>query len=311
MLWPCIFTLMHGLNHASPAIEDTHQSEEYMVIDELVVNNRNNYKTIIYKNEEEGISEMRKLIESSQMEECWIYLPQQQKWIEIGYSEESEKKINDRYITKSTLDVRFLDRLMNENNNMILYHFHPSYCLSLEEKINEQKEKGSPMNENEIERERIRFLIKSAYPSTSDLMSMIVNTLEFFEKNPDGIFTFKICSHYGITEYQLTEEGKAHFYIPACPAGRDNTFRQIARIANTSSSANLEANVRGEILELNPRQTMNPLSRIKMNPNQKRNSLSRIKEIEPMFRAEKSVEAMNNNHLRVTFTPYEQIPSAD
>ena len=211
LLWACISTFALNLNHVSFAVESTNKEEGCNIINELVVNNKNQYKTVIYENESEGISEMRKLIESSQIEESWVYLPHQEKWIEIGYNEESEKKIDESYITKAKLDIQFLDALMNENNNMILYHFHSSYCLSLEDKIKKREKNGSPMNDNEIEKERIRLLIKSAYPSRSDLLNMIGNSMEFFERNSDGNITFKVCSHYGITEYRLTDEiGRAH-----------------------------------------------------------------------------------------------------
>jgi hypothetical protein len=299
LLCACVSTLTLSLNHISLAVEQAYQGKEYIIINELVVNNKNKYKTVIYENEEEGISEMRKLISNSQIEESWTYLPHQEKWIEIGYNEESERKIKENYITKSRLDVQFIDELMNENSNMAVYHFHSSYCLSLEDKIKERIGNGLPMNDSEIEKERIRFLIKSAYPSRSDLMNMIGNSMEFFERNPDGNITFKIGSHYGITEYNLTAEGRKHFYI-------SNSFEQIARIKSISSSANLEVNVTGEILELNPRETRNPLSRIKMNPKQKRNSLSRYKNIDPVSRVKKSIESMNDKLLRVAFTPYEQ-----
>ena len=261
LLWACISTFTLNLNHVSSAVEDTNKEERYNVINELVVNNKNQYKTIIYENENEGISEMRKLIESSQVEESWVYLPHQEKWIEIGYNEESEKKIDESYITKAKLDIQFLDGLMNENNNMILYHFHTSYSLSLEDKIKKREKDGSPMNDNEIEKERIRLLIKSAYPSRSDLLNMIGNSMEFFERNSDGNITFKVCSHYGITEYRLADEGMAYLHA-------DDSLKQILRITGISSSANIQANVKGEILEMNPRETRDPLKRIKMSPKQ-------------------------------------------
>lgn len=290
----CTFSLT--LNHTSLAAEDINQ-EEFNIIDELVVNNRNTFKTVIHENEEEGISEMRKLIASSQIEESWAFLPHQEKWIEIGHNEETEKKIDKRYITKAMLDIQLLDELMSENNSMALYHFHPSYSLSLEDKIRKQKEDGLPMNDKEIEREKIRLLIKSAYPSRSDLLNMIGNTTEFFERNSDGDITFKICSHYGITEYHLTDEGIT--YLRA-----DNSIKQILRITGISSSANIDVNVMGEILERNPMETKDPLKRIKMSPKQKRKSLSRYTIIGPLARIRKAIESMNDEHVRVIFTPY-------
>lgn len=298
LLFVYLSTFTLSLNHISLTAEQTNQQEEYKVINELVINNRNKFKTVIYENEEEGISEMRKLIDSSQIEESWAYLPRQEKWIEIGQNEETEKKIGKRYITKSKLDVQFLDELMSENNNMVLYHFHSSHCLSLEDKIRKREEDGSPMSDNEIERERIRLLIKSAYPSRSDLLNMVGNSTEFFERNSEGNITFKICSHYGITEYHLTDEGMASL-------SADNSLEQILRLKGISSSANIEVNIRGEILEMDPRETRNPLKRIKMSPKRKRKSVSRYTIIDPLTRIQKAIESMNDEHISATFTPYQ------
>jgi len=297
LLFAYLSTLALDLNQISLAAEHTNQQEKYKVINELVVNNRNKYKTVIYESEEEGVSEMRKLIASSQMEESWAYLPDQETWIEIGHNEEAEKKINKRYITKAKLDVQLLDNLMGESNNMVLYHFHPSYCLSLEDKIRKREEDGTPMSDKNIEKERIRLLIKSAYPSRSDLLNMIGNSMEFFERNSEGNITFKICSYYGVTEYHLTDEGMAHL-------NGDNSLEQILRITGMSSSANIEANVKGEILEIDPRETRNPLKRIRMSPKRKRKSLSRYTIIGPLTRIQGAIEPMNDEHMRVTFTPY-------
>jgi len=291
-----IFTL--SLNHISLATEQTNQQEGYNVIDELVVNNRNKFKTVIFESEAEGVSEMRKLIASSLIEESWAYLPQRKKWIEIGHNEEAEQKVDKRYITKAKLDVQLLDKLMSKDNNMILYHFHPSHSLSLEDKIKKREEGGSPMNDREIERERIKLLIKSAYPSRSDLLNMIGNTMEFFERNSEGNITFKVCSHYGITEYYLTDEGMAHL-------NADNSFKQILWVKGISSSSNIEANVKGEILEMNPMETRNPLERIKMSPKRKRKPVSRYIVIDPLTRIQKAIEVMNDEYIRVTFSPYE------
>ncbi len=290
-----IFTFGH--NHISSATEQTTQQEEYKVIDDLVVNNKNKFKTVIYESEAEGISEMKKLLANSLIEESWAYLPQHKKWFEIGHNEEAEKKIDKSYITKAVLDIQLLDKLINENNNMVLYHFHPSHSLSLEDKINKREERGTPMNDKEIEKERVKLLIKSAYPSKSDLLSMIGNSMEFFERNAEGNITFKVCSHYGITEYYLTDEGIERLHT-------DNSFKQFLWVREISSSANIEVNVKGEILEMNPMETRSPLKRIKMSPKQKRKPVSRYIIIDPLTRIQKAIDTMNDKHMRVTFRPY-------
>jgi len=293
-----ISTFLSGLNYISFATEQTTEQGEYKVIDDLVVNNRNKFKTVIHESETEGISEMRKLIASSLIEESWAYLPLQKKWIEIGHNEEAEKKIDKRYITKAELDIQLLDKLMNENNNMVLYHFHPSHSLSLEDKIRKLEESGTPMNDKEIERERVKLLIKSAYPSRSDLLNMIGNSMEFFDRNAEGNITFKVCSHYGITEYYLTDEGTEHLHT-------DSSLKQILWVKEISSSANIEANVKGEILEMNPMETRDPLKRIKMSPKRKRKPVSRYIIIDPLARIQRAINTMNDKHISVTFTPYQ------
>jgi hypothetical protein len=290
-------TIILTFNHDSFAVDNTNQKEEYKIIDQLVVNNKNNYKTVIYKNEDEGVLEMRELVGRSQTEESWAYLPHMEKWIEVGYNEETEKKLNQSYITKTKLDVQLLDVLMDENDNMILYHFHPPSYHSLENEIKKRDEDKLPMSDNEIEKKRTGLLIKSAYPSRSDLMNMMGNSTEFYDRNPEGEITFKICSHFGITEYCLTGEGLKHLYA-------NNTPEQILKIKGKSLSANVEANVTGETLELYPRKTRNPLKRNKMSPKRKRESLSRYIIIDPLTRIEKALEAMNDEYMRVTFTPY-------
>ncbi|MBC8555605.1 MAG: hypothetical protein H8D23_38825 [Candidatus Brocadiales bacterium] len=291
-----ILTFSH--NHISLATEQTTQQGEYKVIDNLVVNNRNKFRTVIHESESEGISEMRKLIASSLMEESWAYIPHQKQWIEIGRNEEAEKEIDKRYITKAKLDVQLLNKLMNEYNSIVLYHFHPSRSLSLEDKIRKQKEKDSPMSNKEIGKERVKRLIKSAYPSRSDLLNMIGNSMEFFERNVKGNITFKVCSHYGITEYCLTDEGMEYL-------NTDNSFKQILWVREISSSANIEANVKGEILEMNPMETRNPLKRIKMSPKRKRKPVSRYIIIDPLTRIQRAIDTMNDKYIRVTFTPYQ------
>ena len=54
LLWACISTFTLNLNHVSLAVENTNREEGFNVIDELVVNNENQYKTIIYENENDN-----------------------------------------------------------------------------------------------------------------------------------------------------------------------------------------------------------------------------------------------------------------
>ncbi len=284
--------------HDSLSADNTIQKAEYKVVDDLVVNNKNNFQTVIYENEALGILEMRGLLTNSQTEEAWAYLPNIEKWIEVGYNEESARKLKKSYVTKTKLNVPLLNILMNENDDIILYHFHPPSYHLLEDEVKERIKQELPMSYNEIERERVGILIKSTYPSRSDLLSMIGNSTEFYERNPEGKITFKICSHYGITEYHLTDEGLIYLYA-------DNSPEQIAKIKDKSLSANVEVNITGEILELNRSKARNPLKRIKMSPKRKRQSLSRYVIIEPLTRIKRALSSMNDEYIAASFTPYQ------
>jgi len=284
------------------ALESHEQKREDVVVRELVVNNDSKYRTISYKNEEEGIAELRSLINTSRIEECWIYLPVEEKWVEIGSGAVPETKVDDRFITKVGLDVQFMDRVMVKNNFLVVYHIHPTYSLFLEHQIKESRESGLPMEENEIKKARTVFLIKRAYPSEQDLGNMIENTLEFLKKNPNGNITFKICSHYGLTEYYLTKEGQIYFVCGNYP-------ELIEKIIMMCMKMHHDAALAVENYEQKIRKKINLLYRIKMHSKQKKQSSLRINngsrlEIEPFTLINKAVEAMSNDYLRVTFAPY-------
>ncbi len=295
ILYAGLFSSIFYFSQITSAVEKQNQEREYTVVNNLVVNNKNKYRTVIHKSEGKGILEMRQLINTSPIEECWIFLPHKRKWIEIGNGEEPEKKVDGRYITKARLDVKFMDRIMIENSNMVVYHFHPSHSLCLEEKIIERKGKGFPMKAQELEKERTKYLVESSHPSKSDLMSMIVNSMEFFKSNLDGNITFKIGSYYGVTEYHLTENGRAYFNNDNLP----EFLKRIMKVSLTTYHAS------------NSRQKIDVLSRIKMNPKQKRcrshrNKINPRQKIDTLYTISKSIETMSNKYIKATFTPYEQ-----
>ena len=168
--------------------------------------------------------------------------------------------------------------------------------------MKECREIGQPMKEKEIEKARAVFLMKRAYPSEQDLGNMIENTLAFFKRNPNGNITFKICSHYGITEYYLTKEGEIYFLGDSYP----DLFEKIVMMC---MEMHHHAALAVEKYEQKIRKKANVLNRIKMHSKQKKRSLlktnndSRL-EIEPFTSINKAVEAMSNDYLKVTFTPY-------
>ncbi|MDR4496601.1 MAG: hypothetical protein MRK02_01545 [Candidatus Scalindua sp.] len=292
------------LHRVAVALERHEQEREDIVIRELVVNNDNKYRTVICKNEEEGIKELRSLVDTSRIEECWIFLPPEERWVEIGSGAVPETRVDDHFITKVGVDVQFMESVMAKNNSLIVYHIHPTYSLFLEHQMRKCRENGQPMKEKEVKKARTEFLIKRAYPSGQDLGNMIENTMEFIKKNPGGNIMFKICSHYGITECYLTKEGKIYFICDNYP----DLFEKIVRIC---MKMHRDAALAVENYEQKIRKKVNLLYRIKMHSKQKKRSFLRANngskfEIDPFTLINKAFEAMSSDYLKVAFTPYTQ-----
>ena len=281
---------------AANALERYEQNRQGVVEEELVVNVDNRYRSIVYKNEKRGIADMRNLLHSSRMEECWLYLPREKKWIEIGRGEAPEKKLDNRYVTKVNLDVRFMEGLMAEYSLLVLYHIHPSYTLLLEDKMKAGRENSHTMNANEREKERVLFLMRRAFPSEQDLRNMIENTMVFYAANPQGNITFKICSYYGITEYKLTEKGRIYF-------ARDSFIDCMKKIILVCREIQRDITAAGEICEQKILKTINLFYRVKMHSKQVKESPFRVKK-EFKRQIEDAVESMSGDYVKITFAPY-------
>lgn len=293
--WICLSFFCHFYRVAN-ALEMDEQNRERVVLEGLIANAENKYRSIVYKNEKRGVADMRKLLKSSRVEECWVYLPEEEKWVEIGRGETPEKKVDNRYITKVSLDVQFLEELMTENSSLVVYHIHPTYTLLLEENMNERREDGHAMNANEREKERALFLMRRVFPSEQDLGNMIENTMEFYGKNPYGNVSFKISSHYGITEYRLTEKGRAHVVS-------NSYFECMKKIIVMCRTIKHDMAVAEEICEQKIRKTINLFQRTKMNSKQKRRNPSRIKK-DFKSQIENAVNTVSNDYVKITYVPY-------
>lgn len=294
ILWICL--LFFGHSYRVVRAQNTHEhNRRSVVVNELVVNAENNYRSVVYKSEKRGVVDMRNLLKSSRMEECWIFLPREKKWIEIGRGEAPEKKFDNRYVTKVRLDVRFMERLMAQNSLLVLYHIHPAHSQLLEDKMKMRSENGNLVNANEGEKERVLFLMRRAFPSEQDLRNMIENSMLFYAHNPQGNITFKICSYYGITEYYLTEKGRIYF--------ADSGFNCMKKIVVTCYEIQRQMVVAGDICEQEIRKSINLFYRINRHSKQNRQSPSRIKKGFNLQIAA-AVESMSGDYVEIAFMPY-------
>ncbi len=144
-----------------------------MPSDALQLNTNDFMYYVTNKNEEKGINDIKKIINNSNYEEEWLYLPEKQIWYEIGINSDSNS------VKHSSSHI---DKILEENKEvkeLIFYHNHPGEGPSLKS------------------------------PSMKDIKSMTSTSLYF----SDYKVKEKICSKKGITEYFLTEEAIKEFKL--------------------------------------------------------------------------------------------------
>lgn len=208
-----IITLSVWADVISASIHENRLNVPVEYSSRLVVNKINSKRYIVNKGEKEGIKDIGYLVKTSKYEESWAYLPTKKQWVEVGLDEcvrlqESSKPFFS-YLSIDTLfdmiglntglesaketstglmlDTKNLENLMKENNNLVLYHFHPKDEVCI-------------------------YPAAHAMPSPQDLISMIGQTNKYLKYQPKGSITFKVCSPSGIVEYCLTEKGKTQFH---------------------------------------------------------------------------------------------------
>lgn len=211
---PVIIGAFLGLT-LSPLITSCVESRPTKKTMNLVVNTSTAYRTVTEKNELEGIIDIRELFNKTlQEEEEWLYLPDKEKWLEIGKGEYIEKN-KDGQITSMGVksDQRFLKSLMKENNNLVVSHYHPDFVShNLKEVMRIIEQKGKkPLLEQDVLLYKIKGGIWSSIPSSSDINHMIQTSAKFYILNPFGEIKFKLFSKYGVAEYFLNEKGKQKY----------------------------------------------------------------------------------------------------
>lgn len=190
--WYAAATLMLGAP-ALPSCSGITPRGDYRTVPNLVVNIDRSYANVVHKGEKEGIRDMRKLVEEPYYEEAWIFLPDESLWIETGFEETRNLLEKGEWLVVSELNAE-LERIFALNKNVVKYHIHLVPAAS-KSKI-------------------ISFYIDSVaitMPIYDDIFTFIIHSDILYGYQPEGSITGKICSHYGVAEYFLTEEGKRRF----------------------------------------------------------------------------------------------------
>lgn len=119
---------------------------EWRYSNKLVVNEKNKVRYYSYKSEEEGIKDLFDLIPSANREECYAFIHDQNKWIEVGYKEET--LVWDGAIISDGVEVNhvLLDSLASTNKSVYLWHIH-----RLEEKVGRSRQSISTPSSSDME----------------------------------------------------------------------------------------------------------------------------------------------------------------
>jgi len=186
------------LGSLSVAIPPSAQTSQYetstieRVVDvrrpKLEVNTSNLERNIVSKCEEDGVKDILELMVTSRYEEFWAYLPQKCEWVELGYKETAGKP--DEVVVR--VQNNHLKKLMAENKDIVLYHFHPGIYFN-----------QNPSKDIEIERN-----LRLSLPSVDDILAAFEVSWDFYDLQKNGTIRNKVVTPYGITEYIMKDAGK-------------------------------------------------------------------------------------------------------
>ena len=152
----------------------------------LRINDSVTYRTATIADEQTGIEDLKDLCQNALKEEYWVFIPDQNLWLETGLCEKTESV---------EIDLPFFEDLIRKNDNVSVYHIHlKRYLESLEEKgLGKTPES---------------WLI---VPSFEDVALMIYFSSMFYKEHPEGNISWFICSPLGRTEYSMTEKGVEYY----------------------------------------------------------------------------------------------------
>jgi hypothetical protein len=188
------------------AAADIQPDRPIRVVDSLGVNASNTERNVAYgKCEQEGVAEIASLLKQSSIEEMWAFLPRRQpsgscQWHEIGRNEKTGT--DEAYVD---VDWAYLEALMEGNESVYLYHFHP---LAFFDFARSSPSDGS----DESFRREIVSDLKFSMPSPADIHFMMEITSRFYLRHPGGgDFRNRVVTPYGIVDYALTEAGRVKY----------------------------------------------------------------------------------------------------
>lgn len=161
-------------------------------VNNLVVNRSKRYHTICKKDEKSGIADLRKILTESPFEDFWAYIPKKKEWHELGKDEQIQIS-NEGFKSSLKIDYAKLNKIYKIEDEIIHWHIHVIISNYL---------KNQPMLT-----EYMKFILKNpiieVFPSWNDISTIYGFKKRYHKQNPEGVSKFKICSRFGITQYDL------------------------------------------------------------------------------------------------------------
>jgi hypothetical protein len=160
--------------------------------------------------ERQGIRRIAQILRRAALEEMWAFLPRAQgsrkcQWHEIGREERSGGDS-----ASLRVDMEYLERLLAENAEIHIYHFHPLRYFECSRSADCPRRAPAGRG-GTVDRRWISDLVFSM-PSPNDVHFMMEATSRFRGKRAGGgTIRHRVVTPYGVVDYGLTDSGLAKF----------------------------------------------------------------------------------------------------
>jgi hypothetical protein len=152
----------------------------------LRINQSTSYWLAVQQGRQAGFDQLKNLSLNASVEEHWIFLPEENLWVEISFNETAGS---------TEIDFNFLKDYIAKYEKIEVYHVHLRNYL----KSFNRKESAS-ISETWL-----------SVPSFEDIAIMVYFSSCFYKLHPDGTIAWKICSPIGMTDYSLSGKGIIHY----------------------------------------------------------------------------------------------------
>jgi hypothetical protein len=160
--------------------------------------------------ERRGVQQMSEILKRADFEEMWAFLPRAHgtrgcQWHELGREETS-----GRDGANLRVDRVYLRKLMSENAEVHVYHFHPLKYFECASRAG-CPQRAAAAEHRPFDRRWITDLLFSM-PSPSDVHFMMDLTSRFYRRHqPGGTLKHRVVTPYGVVDYGLTAKGLAKY----------------------------------------------------------------------------------------------------